>query len=98
MANEIVKKPIIGPKIKLCLILTWAWLLFLTYTVLALHKNLGIQLICLVLTMIAFYIQLLLIQDYYYLRLHSNSVRCRKDIRLLEPLLLRKKKVKQNDR
>lgn len=80
-------KSIIGPKVKGCLFFTHGYMLLLTYLVLTLHKDLAIQAICLFFTMLALYVQLLLIQDYYYIRLHCKSLRCRKDIRLLEPLL-----------
>ena len=80
-------KSIIGPKTKGCLLFTHGYMLFLTYVVLTLHKNVVIQASCLFMTMIALYVQLLLIQDYYFIRLHSRSLRSRKDIRLLEPLL-----------
>lgn len=80
-------KSFIGPKAKFCLFASLGYMLFLTYTVLTLHKNILIQAICLLSTIFIFYLQLLLIQDYYYLRLHSKSVRSRKDIRLLEPII-----------
>ena len=80
-------KSIVGPKAKGCIFFTQGYMLILTYVVLTLHKNIIIQAVCLALTIFVFYIQLLLIQDYYYLRLHSKSVRSRKDIRLLEPII-----------
>lgn len=83
----------IGPKMKTCFILIWAHLLFLTWLVLATSRvSLKVQAACLLATIIIVYLQLVLMQDYFYLKTHHSNIHFRKDIRLIKPLLQKEKK------
>lgn len=83
----------IGPKMKLCFILIWAHLLFLTWLVLATSKvSIKLQAICLLFTIVSVYLQLVLMQDYFYLKTHHSNTQFRRDVRLIKPLLQKEKK------
>lgn len=83
----------IGPKMKTCFILIWAHQLFLTWLVLATSDiALKYQAVCLLATIIIIYLQLVLMQDYFYLKTHQSNSHFRKDIRIIKPLLQKDKK------
>lgn len=83
----------IGPKMKACFILIWAHLLFLTWLVLATSRvSLKLQAVCLLATIVSVYLQLVLMQDYFYLKTHHSNTQFRKDVRLIKPLLQKEKK------
>lgn len=84
----------IGPKMKVCFVLIWAFQLFLTWLILESNISIFIQAIVLIASIIIIYIQLVLMQDYFYVKKHSEQGKFRRDVRILEPLLpkrLRKK-------
>lgn len=83
----------IGPKMKFCFVLIWAHQLFLTWLVLATSEvSLKLQAICLSVTIIIIYLQLVLMQDYFYLKTHQHNSHFRKDVRLIKPLLQKDKR------
>ena len=97
--KRIDEEHITGPKTKGCLLLTWAYLLFLTWLVISRpNENLVLQSFCLLSTIVVIYLQILLIQDYYFIKSKSRCQKCvkyRKDIRIVQPLIperLRKKR------
>lgn len=86
----------IGPKMKICFVVIWAHQLFLTWLVISTYSiPLKLQAFCLTATIVIIYLQLVLMQDYFYLKTHHNNTNFRKDIRLIKPLLQKEKK---NDR
>lgn len=83
----------IGPKMKFCFVLIWAHQLFLTWLVLITSDiSLKLQAFCLCITIFIIYLQLVLMQDYFYLKTHHSNSMFRKDIRLIRPLLQKEKK------
>ena len=87
MTKENIKSSHIGPKMKICIVITWCHLLFLTWIMLNTKMHLSIQIASFITTIIVIYCQLLLMQDYFYLKSHKRMVDLKKDIKLLEPLL-----------
>lgn len=45
------------------------------------------QIVGLIMTFIAIYLHLIVIQDYFYLKTHENNRKLRKDVRIIEPLI-----------
>lgn len=81
------KEPSEHRKIKNCVIAIWGHLLFVTWIILHSKMALYIQVSALTLLFISMYLQLVLIQDYLYLKKHTKNEDLRRDIRVIEPLL-----------
>lgn len=85
----------IGPRIKICFIIVWGHLLYLTWLMLVSGIHPLVQAFSLMITIISVYLQIVLMQDYFYLKTHSNNKEFRKDVRIIEPLL--PERFKKND-
>lgn len=77
----------IGPRIKTCLLIIWGHLMYLTWLMIVTGIHPICQAISLLLTIIAIYLQIVILQDYFYLKTHSNNKDFRKDVRIFEPLI-----------
>ena len=92
------KTNVVGPKTKACLLITWAHLLAMTWLILNKQtSHVWLQATCLLLTIVVFYLQVVLIQDYYFIKFRHRCLKCSKyrhDVRLLEPLKLKRNKRK----
>lgn len=89
------KEPSEHQKIKNCVIAIWGHLLFITWIILRSKMTLYVQVSALTLLFISMYLQLVLIQDYLYLKKHTKNEDLRRDIRVIEPLL--PERYKRND-
>lgn len=81
------KKSSENRKIKNCVIAIWSHLLFITWVILKSKLSIYIQVSALTLLFISMYLQLVLIQDYLYIKKHTKNENLRQDIRVIEPLL-----------
>lgn len=85
----------IGPRVKICFIAVWGHLLYLTWLMIVSGMHPICQALSLIFTIVSIYLQIVLMQDYFYLKTHSNNKDFRKDVRIFEPLL--PERLKKND-
>lgn len=89
------QEPNVSWKVKFAITIIWTQLLFLTWLVLIYNSSVKLQVISFITTVIAIYLHIVLLQDYFYLKLHKGLSKFRRDIRIIEPLI--PKRTKKND-
>lgn len=87
MTNKKQRQPINNKKIKDCVLAIWGHLLFVTWVILRGKITIYIQASSLLLLFVSIYLQLVLIQDYLFIKKHTQNEDFRQDIRVLEPIL-----------
>lgn len=86
----------IGKKVKWSLLVIWGHLSFLTWTILISNVRSVYQVLCLALTIVVAYLQIIIMQDYYYLKIEFEDRKTlRQDVRFVNKL---KKELRKDDK
>lgn len=73
----------IGKKARYTLIAIWAHVLFLLWLILVSGISIKLKVSAFAFTIAITYLQLVLVQDYYFLKKHINNKNFRQDVRLI---------------
>ena len=79
----------IGTKAKVCIVLLTLYPSFLTFFILESKTSIKLQITVLLMTILMAYLMAVLVQDYIYVKKHSDKSKCRHDLHLISSLLER---------
>ena len=82
-------------RFKGCIIVIWAQMLFATWVILKSQIAAVTQASSLLFLFISMYLQLIIIQDYLYMKCNTKNEKLRRNLRIIEPLL--PERFKKND-